>query len=79
MDHPSFDVLRFLGEPGRPASVATVTGQGHPALAMMWFSVAEDRLWFHTPGGGDIPLAVPASRGRPPGCCGDDRDIRPVG
>ena len=55
MDHPSFDVLGFLDEPGRPASVATVTGQGHPALAMMWFSVAEDRLWFHTPGGGDIP------------------------
>ena len=55
MELPSFDVLGFLDEPGRPASVATVTGKGHPALAMMWFSVADDRLWFHTPGGGDIP------------------------
>jgi Pyridoxamine 5'-phosphate oxidase len=55
MDHPSFDVPGFLDEPGRPASVATVTGKGRPALAMMWFCVGEDRLWFHTPGGGDIP------------------------
>jgi len=53
MDNPSFDVLSFLDEPGRPASIATVTDKGHPALATMWFSVGDDRLWFHTPDGGD--------------------------
>jgi hypothetical protein len=26
-----------------------VTGLGRPALAMMWFLVEDDRLWFHTP------------------------------
>ncbi len=55
MDNPSFDVLGFLDEPGRPASVATVTDKGHPALATMWFTAGEDRLWFHTPDGGDHP------------------------
>ena len=55
MEYPSFDVPGFLDEPGRPASVATITGRGHPALAMMWFIVREDRLWFHTPGGSDPP------------------------
>jgi hypothetical protein len=49
MDGPTFDVLGFLDEPGRPASVATVSGRGRPALAMMWFLVEDDRLWFHTP------------------------------
>ena len=49
MEEPAFDVLGFLHEPGRPASVATVSGRGRPALAMMWFLVEEDRLWFHTP------------------------------
>jgi hypothetical protein len=58
MEYPSFDVPGFLDEPGRPASVATITGQGHPALAMMWFIVGEDRLWFHTPGGSDPPSPV---------------------
>ena len=55
MGRPSFDVIAFLQEPGRPASVATVTGRGGPALAMMWFILAERRLWFHTPEGGDAP------------------------
>ena len=55
MDRPSFDVLGFLQEPRHPASVATVTGQGRPALAMMWFMLAEGRLWFHTPEGGSAP------------------------
>ena len=49
MDGPAFDVLGFLGEPGRPASVATVSGLGRPALAMMWFLAEDERLWFHTP------------------------------
>lgn len=49
MDGPAFDVLGFLGEPGRPASVATVSGRGRPALAMMWFLAEDERLWFHTP------------------------------
>ena len=48
MDGPTFDVLGFLDEPGRPASVATVSGRGRPALAMMWFLLEDDRLWFHT-------------------------------
>jgi hypothetical protein len=48
MERPTFDVLGFLHEPGRPASVATVSGRGRPALAMMWFLVEHDRLWFHT-------------------------------
>lgn len=48
MEGPTFDVLGFLAEPGRPASVATVSGRGRPALAMMWFLVEDERLWFHT-------------------------------
>ena len=48
MEQPTFDVLGFLHEPRRPASVATVSGRGRPALAMMWFLVEDDRLWFHT-------------------------------
>lgn len=55
MDRPSFDIVAFLREPIRPASVATVTGHGHPALAMMWFILAQGRLWFHTPDGGSAP------------------------
>ena len=55
MDRPGFDVLGFLREPRRPASVATVTGHGRPALAMMWFALAEGRLWFHTACGGNPP------------------------
>ena len=48
MDGATFDVLGFLHEPGRPASVATVSGRGRPALVMMWFLLEDDRLWFHT-------------------------------
>jgi hypothetical protein len=55
MDGPGFDVLGFLAEPLRPASVATVTRRGRSALAMMWFVLAEGRLWFHTPVGGGPP------------------------
>ncbi|HEV8456078.1 MAG TPA: pyridoxamine 5'-phosphate oxidase family protein, partial [Gemmatimonadales bacterium] len=55
MQGPTFDVLGFLDEPGHPASVATVTGRGRPALAMMWFLVEDDRLWFHTPELSGVP------------------------
>jgi hypothetical protein len=48
MEGPTFDVLGFLSEPRRPASVATVSGRGRPALATMWFLLEDDRLWFHT-------------------------------
>jgi hypothetical protein len=48
MEGPTFDVLGFLHEPQHPASVATVSSRGRPALAMMWFLVEDDRLWFHT-------------------------------
>ncbi|MGH3505374.1 MAG: pyridoxamine 5'-phosphate oxidase family protein [Nocardioidaceae bacterium] len=49
MDRPSFDILGFLDECSRPVSVATVTRQEGPALAMMWFVLDDGRLWFHTP------------------------------
>jgi len=55
MEQPTFDVLGFLHEPGRPASVATVSGRGRPALAMMWFLLEDDRLWFHTAEAPDLP------------------------
>lgn len=55
MDKPGFDVLGFLNEPLRPASVATVTARGRPALAMMWFVLEDGRLWFHTPEEHDRP------------------------
>jgi hypothetical protein len=55
MNQPSFDVIGFLDEPGRPASVATVSASGRPALAMMWFIVEDGRLWFHTPEDPDRP------------------------
>jgi pyridoxamine 5'-phosphate oxidase-like protein len=55
MEQPTFDVLGFLHEPRRPASVATVSGRGQPALAMMWFLLEDDRLWFHTAESPDLP------------------------
>ncbi|HEY7429282.1 MAG TPA: pyridoxamine 5'-phosphate oxidase family protein [Streptosporangiaceae bacterium] len=55
MEGPTFDVPGFLGEPGHPASVATVTGRGRPALAMMWFLAEDGRLWFHTPAPPGLP------------------------
>ena len=66
MDSPGFDISGFLAEPGRPASVATVTGRGRPALAMMWFVLAEGRLWFHTADGGvpPSPFLQAAAEGR---------------
>ncbi len=45
-----FDVRAFLNEPLRPASVATVSPTGRPALATMWYLFAEDVFWFHSPG-----------------------------
>jgi hypothetical protein len=62
MDAPSFDVRGFLAEPGRPASVATVTGNGQPALAMMWFAVEDGDLWFHTPAETPAPFLRAAAR-----------------
>lgn len=55
MEGPAFDVLGFLDEPRRPASVATVTARGRPALAMMWLLVEDERLWFHSPGRPGVP------------------------
>ncbi|MEO6571879.1 MAG: pyridoxamine 5'-phosphate oxidase family protein [Ilumatobacteraceae bacterium] len=46
-----FDVEAFLDEPKRPASVATVTAGGRPALATMWYLFADDRFWLHSPRG----------------------------
>ncbi len=67
MDGPMFDVLGFLDERGRPASVATVTAQGRPALATMWFLLEDERLWFHTPESPDLPAPfIRAARARAP-------------
>lgn len=49
MERPIFDIPGFLAERARPASVATTTGRGNTALAMMWFVAEDHRLWFHTP------------------------------
>ena len=65
MDEPSFDVLSFLAEPGRPASVATVTGRGRPALATMWFAVEDGEVWFHTPRDEPAPFLRAAERNEP--------------
>jgi hypothetical protein len=65
MERPSFDVLSFLAEPGRPASVATVTGRGQPALAMMWFAVEDGQVWFHSPRDEPAPFLRAAERGEP--------------
>jgi Pyridoxamine 5'-phosphate oxidase len=65
MQRPSFDVLSFLGEPGRPASVATVTGRGLPALAMMWFAVEDGQVWFHSPRDEPAPFLRAAERSEP--------------
>ena len=67
MDGSVFDVLGFLDEPGRPASVATVTARGRPALATMWFLLEDERLWFHTPESLDLPAPfIRAARARAP-------------
>lgn len=65
MDEPSLDVLSFLAEPGRPASVATVTGRGLPALAMMWFAVEDGQAWFHSPRDEPAPFLRAAERNEP--------------
>jgi pyridoxamine 5'-phosphate oxidase-like protein len=67
MEAPTFDLLGFLDEPGRPASVATITGRGRPALAMMWFMVEDERIWFHTaePVGQPAPFLSAARGGHP--------------
>lgn len=57
-----FDVGAFLSEPRRPASVATVTNSGRPALATMWFLFADHRFWLHSPGGGPGPFVRAAGR-----------------
>lgn len=48
----AFDIPGFLRENRHTASVATVTPLGRPALATMWFVLAEGRFWFHTPTSG---------------------------
>jgi hypothetical protein len=65
MGGPTFDVLGMLRERGRPASVATVSGRGRPALATMWFLVEDERLWFHTaePPGVPAPFVRAAREG----------------
>lgn len=52
VSRPDFDICAFLAESGRPASVATVTPRGTPALATMWFLHRVGRMWFHTPSPG---------------------------
>jgi hypothetical protein len=64
MQGPGFDIFGFLDEPGRPASVATVTASGQPALAMMWYSFEDDHLWFHSPEAGPAPFLRAAAENR---------------
>jgi hypothetical protein len=61
MARPPLDVAAFLREPLRPASVATVTPSGRPALASMWFLVEDGRFWFHSPMG-ERAVMLAASR-----------------
>jgi hypothetical protein len=65
MTTPEFDLIGLLTETGRPASVATVSSSGGPALAMMWFMLAQGRLWFHSPRhhGRPAPFLRAAERG----------------
>lgn len=75
MDRSLFSVQDFLDEPRLPASVATTTGRGNPALAMMWFVAEEGRLWFHTPTSGDRPTPfLDAARRHFPGWSPDWAD-----
>ncbi|MEV7548104.1 pyridoxamine 5'-phosphate oxidase family protein [Amycolatopsis sp. NPDC089917] len=88
MTEAIFAVQSFLDEPRLPASVATTTGRGNPALAMMWFVAEEGRLWFHSPASGDRPapfldaarenreVAVMVATFDPPG---DVRQVRMTG
>jgi hypothetical protein len=63
----TFDLLAFLAEPHRPASVAVVNRRTEPALASMWYLFADDRFWFHTPDlvdRGKSPFLAAATEGR---------------
>jgi hypothetical protein len=63
----SFDLLAFLAEPHRPASVAVVNRRDEPALASMWYLFADGRFWFHTPDLVDqmrSPFLAAAAEGR---------------
>ncbi|MEC3979966.1 pyridoxamine 5'-phosphate oxidase family protein [Amycolatopsis sp. H20-H5] len=66
MGTSDFDLFSFLDEPGRPASLATVTTSGKPALGMMWFAFEDGRFWFHTPdqAGRPVPFLNAARAGR---------------
>ena len=64
MQRPGFDGPGFLDEPGRPASVATVTASGQPALAMMWYAYEDDHLWFHSPEADPAPFLRAAAENR---------------
>ena len=70
MTTSDFDFFGFLGEPRRPASVATVTAGGKPALGLMWFVFEDGRFWFHSPdrAGRPVPF-LRAARG------GDDVSV----
>ena len=58
---PPFDVHAFLGEPGRPAQVASVSGSGVPLLGSLWFAFEDGRFWFSSLAGSPLPQA--AARG----------------
>jgi hypothetical protein len=61
---PDFDVMSFLAELDRPASVATVTQRAGPALASMWFWFSDERFWFHSPTLEPAPFLRAAGEGR---------------
>ena len=62
--HPDFDIGSFLAERDRPASVATVSERGRPALASMWYWFGDQRFWFHSPKAGPAPFLRAAAKGR---------------
>ena len=58
-----FDLVAFLDEPLRPASVATVGERGGPALGSLWYIFEERRFWF-TSRDGQAPFLLAARAGR---------------
>lgn len=53
-----FDVAAFLGEPLRPAQVASVSRSGLPVLGSLWFVYADHRFWFSSRPEAPLPRAM---------------------
>lgn len=53
-----FDVAGFLGEPLRPAQVASVSPRGRPVLGSLWFAYEDHRFWFSSRPESPLPRAM---------------------